>query len=262
MARTCMDQLGKEMIGYCGGLPLAITVLGVNVQPTTIQIPTWFKLNRLRVLKVRNRKYNKRAQDAMQMLISRCPLIENLNLHCRIKRLPETLKFSPNLAKLTLIETWLEEDPMPTLEKLPNLKILRLVFFAFLGENMVCSEGGFPSFNCEIIHGTKVSTLLQLMKYQQKIFTALQLVRTSLEIKDEDKARWSATRSGCYPSAATGNELRAQEDEVEWWRMLWFSLAIPWLPLQLKSSMVYNWYGLMSVVEFEEYDFTNSLNIF
>nr|POE61812.1 putative disease resistance protein [Quercus suber] len=135
----------------CGKLELAnLSYLHtlVNVQPTTIQIPTWFKLNRLRVLKVRNRKYNKRAQDAMQMLISRCPLIENLNLHCRIKRLPETLKFSPNLAKLTLIETWLEEDPMPTLEKLPNLKILRLVFFAFLGENMVCSEGGFPSFNC------------------------------------------------------------------------------------------------------------------
>ena len=59
------------------------------------------------------------------------------------------------------------------------------------------------------------------------------MFQTSLEIKDEDKARWSATRSGFYPSAATGNELRAKEDEVEWWRMLWFSLAIPWLPLQV-----------------------------
>ena len=28
MAKTCMDQFGKEMIRYCGGLLLAITVLG------------------------------------------------------------------------------------------------------------------------------------------------------------------------------------------------------------------------------------------
>ena len=36
-----------------------------------------------------------------------------------------------------------------------------------------------------------------------------------LEIKDEDKARWSATRSGCYSCAATGNELRVEADEVD-----------------------------------------------
>ena len=45
--------------------------------------------------------------------------------------------------------TNLEEDPMPTLEKLPNLKILRLLSYyllgpAFLGKDMVCSKGGFP----------------------------------------------------------------------------------------------------------------------
>ena len=86
----------------------------VNVQPKTIKIPTLFKLNRLRVLKVRN---NKRAQYAMQMLISRCPLIEKLNLYYL---------------------------PMPTLEKVPNLKILRLLCDSFVVKHMVCSKGGFP----------------------------------------------------------------------------------------------------------------------
>ena len=78
------------------------------------------------------------------MLISRCPNIEKLNLYYRIKKLPEAHQFSPNLAKLTLQWTELEEDPMPTLEKLPNLKILRLLDVSFKGMDMVCSEGGFP----------------------------------------------------------------------------------------------------------------------
>ncbi|KAM3743326.1 hypothetical protein ACB098_07G136200 [Castanea mollissima] len=86
----------------------------VNVQPKTIQFPTWFKLNRLRVLKVKN---NKRAQDAIQMLISGCPHIEKLHLYKHLKKLPEAHQFSPNLVKLTLLGTKLEEDPMETLEK-------------------------------------------------------------------------------------------------------------------------------------------------
>ena len=93
----------------------------VSVDPKTIQIPTWFKFNLLRVLKVRNKKG---AQDAIQMLISRCPLIEKLHLYKHLKKLPEARQFSPNLAKLTLLGTKLEEDRMETLEKLPNLKIL------------------------------------------------------------------------------------------------------------------------------------------
>ncbi|KAM3743334.1 hypothetical protein ACB098_07G136900 [Castanea mollissima] len=111
----------------------------VNVEPKTIQIPTWFEFNRLRVLKV-----GKNTQDAMQMLISKCPLVEKLTLFYPIEKLPEAHQFPPNLAKLTLGRTLLEEDPMPTLEKLPNLKILCLGGDCFIGKDMVCSEGGFP----------------------------------------------------------------------------------------------------------------------
>ncbi|KAK9987895.1 hypothetical protein SO802_028134 [Lithocarpus litseifolius] len=128
----------------------------VNVQPKTIQIPTWFKLNRLRVLKVMNNEW---AQDAIQILVSRCPRTEKLHLYQPIKKLPDAHQFSPNLAKLTLSGTKLEEDPMETLEKLPNLKILCFHHAfekspdlnnqyngcgTFNGKNMVCSERGFP----------------------------------------------------------------------------------------------------------------------
>nr|XP_023891559.1 putative disease resistance protein At1g50180 isoform X3 [Quercus suber] len=64
----------------------------------------------------------------------------------------------------------------------------------------------------EIIHGTKVSTLLQLMKYQQKIFTALQLVRLkssmvyncSCGCRDKDElVNWTSLKIhlGCEESS-------------------------------------------------------------
>ena len=113
----------------------------VNVYPETIQIPTWFVLNRLRVLKVRSYTMD---TDAMQMLISRCPLVEKLNLCDDIVKLPEAHHFSPNLAKLTLFSTHFKVDPMPTLEKLHNLKFLHVFQFDFNKKDMVCFEGGFP----------------------------------------------------------------------------------------------------------------------
>ena len=148
-----MKQLKHLYLPYnyivCGKLELAnLSYLQtlVNVQPKTIQIPTWFELNRLRVLKVRN---NKRAQGAMQKLILSCPLVEKLNLHFHMKKLLEAHQFSLKLVKLTLCDTRLEEDPMPTFEKLPKLKILSLGYHfaplpAFSGKDMFCSKGGFP----------------------------------------------------------------------------------------------------------------------
>ena len=119
----------------------------VNVQPKTIQIPEWFELNRLRVLKVR---YNKWAHEAMVELILRCRLVEKLNFYCHMWALEARL-FSRNLVKLTLCGTCLEKDPMPDLGKLPKLKILRFLGGdrfalgpAFSGEKMFCSKGGFP----------------------------------------------------------------------------------------------------------------------
>ncbi|CAL5362238.1 unnamed protein product [Camellia sinensis] len=61
--------------------------------------------------------------------------------------IPELLEycqgFCPNLIKLSLMACKLEEDPMPTLERLPNLQYLFLGG-AFVGDKMVCSANGFP----------------------------------------------------------------------------------------------------------------------
>ncbi|KAJ1704207.1 hypothetical protein LUZ63_003986 [Rhynchospora breviuscula] len=49
-----------------------------------------------------------------------------------------------NLTKLTLRMSNLEEDPMPVLEMLQSLMILRLGFESFVGTKLTCTEGGFP----------------------------------------------------------------------------------------------------------------------
>ncbi|KAL7189443.1 hypothetical protein ACSBR1_039148 [Camellia fascicularis] len=52
----------------------------------------------------------------------------------------------PNLTKLTLRYTWLKEDPMETLKKLPKLEILELGYYSYMGKKlMVCSGEGGPS---------------------------------------------------------------------------------------------------------------------
>ncbi|KAF3947118.1 hypothetical protein CMV_026706 [Castanea mollissima] len=178
LTKTKMEKLGKEMIGYCGGLPLAITILGgllaakkieewedvlrhvksylyeqpdlrltktlVNVIPESIHIPSSFRFNRLRSLRTTTFLNEWEWDSDVVQVVSSCPDIYKLNLHRLIKKLPKAHQFSPNLAKLTLWRTGLEEDPMATLEKLSNLKILRLLFNSFLGKNMVCSQRGFP----------------------------------------------------------------------------------------------------------------------
>ena len=116
----------------------------VNVIPESIHIPSSFIFNRLRSLRTTTFLNEWEWDSDVVQVVSSCPDIYKLNLHRLIKKLPKAHQFSPNLAKLTLWRTGLEEDPMATLEKLSNLKILRLLFNSFLGKNMVCSQRGFP----------------------------------------------------------------------------------------------------------------------
>jgi hypothetical protein len=164
----------------------------VNVRPKKIRLPTSFTFNRLRVLKVGSiyveadpdiieklnvRSYFEGSPDIIQILSS-CPHIYNLHLKGRyeIKKFPEVHQFSSNLAKLTLERTFLEEDPMATLEKLPNLKILRLVWYAFVGKNMVCSERGFPQLQSLVLQ-----SLLYLKEWRVEEGAMPNLCRLQIE---------------------------------------------------------------------------------
>ncbi|KAG4177161.1 hypothetical protein ERO13_A11G290441v2 [Gossypium hirsutum] len=61
----------------------------------------------------------------------------------QISKLPEYRYFSSHLAYIRLECCPLDEDPMPTLEKLPNLRILEFEE-TFRVNEMVCSAQGFP----------------------------------------------------------------------------------------------------------------------
>ncbi|KAK9088016.1 hypothetical protein Syun_030410 [Stephania yunnanensis] len=61
----------------------------------------------------------------------------------RARALPNPCEFPPNLTTLKLKSILLAEDPMPTLEKLPNLTHLCLSS-SYNGTSMVCKAQGFP----------------------------------------------------------------------------------------------------------------------
>ncbi|KAM6578970.1 hypothetical protein CsatB_030807 [Cannabis sativa] len=103
------------------------------------QILTFTRLFSLQVYNI----FNVNKIDIVPLILS-CPQIYKLKLYSPIVRLPEINQFSPNLIKLTLEDLRPENNPMPTLEKLPKLRVLVIGRNSFLGEVMVCSRGGFP----------------------------------------------------------------------------------------------------------------------
>ncbi|CAL5400299.1 unnamed protein product [Camellia sinensis] len=77
-----------------------------------------------------------------------------------IPELPQQDKLPPNLTKLTLFCTYLQEDPMETLKKLPKLKILKLYANSYVGRKMVCP--GAPGCNFPQLEVLKIYYLEEL----------------------------------------------------------------------------------------------------
>ncbi|KAL1552109.1 putative disease resistance protein [Salvia divinorum] len=79
------------------------------------------------------------------VMLPRLTGLTKLKLRGGMRRCPDPGVFPPNLTYLTLVETFLEEDPMTELGKLPKLEYLKLSGYACLGERMRVLHGGFPS---------------------------------------------------------------------------------------------------------------------
>ncbi|XP_022753994.1 LOW QUALITY PROTEIN: putative disease resistance protein At1g50180 [Durio zibethinus] len=99
----------------------------------------------LRSLSIRSNDFRQGIDPRhLAHLLSSCLNICELSLRVKIGKLPEYHHFSADIAYIHLRKSDLEEDPMPTLEKLPNLRILELQSEAFTGKEMVCSAQCFP----------------------------------------------------------------------------------------------------------------------
>ncbi|XP_048131640.1 putative disease resistance protein At1g50180 [Rhodamnia argentea] len=80
-----------------------------------------------------------------------------------IEKLPEHKNLPQQLTKLVLLDSQLEEDPMPTLEKLQHLVVLLMVN-AFVGKEMACSAGGFLQLKNLLLQGLPNLEALRVAK--------------------------------------------------------------------------------------------------
>lgn len=87
--------------------------------------------------------------------LSQCFQLSKLTLEGRIPDDPNLhrLQFLPtSLAKLILVDSELYQNPLEVLEKLPNLRFLRLGRDSFLGSEMASSALGFPQLETLEFH--------------------------------------------------------------------------------------------------------------
>ncbi|XP_021752968.1 disease resistance protein RPP8-like [Chenopodium quinoa] len=94
------------------------------------------------------------GKEHVNALISFANLIK-LELKGEVSVPIHDLKFPPNLKKLVLDFCGIMQDPMPVLEKLPNLTSLCLDHQAYVGQKMICSASGFPQLTYLRLHGLK-----------------------------------------------------------------------------------------------------------
>ncbi|KAK0592310.1 hypothetical protein LWI29_017064 [Acer saccharum] len=77
--------------------------------------------------------------------LSSCSYLTDLRLLGNLKKLPEDIDVAlPNLECLLLKNSWLRDDPMPLLGKLPCLMILYLHYNFYSGKRLTCRALSFP----------------------------------------------------------------------------------------------------------------------
>ncbi|XP_035541781.1 probable disease resistance RPP8-like protein 2 [Juglans regia] len=118
-------------LGLCGELKLQEKALGMWI----------LNLKGLHCLKLHARKLSPPAAAIPKLDFSSHTHLHKLHL---VGLMNKTQKFPPNLTELSLQNSFLTEDPMEKLEKLPNLRVLKLKQSSYVGKEMICSSGGFP----------------------------------------------------------------------------------------------------------------------
>ncbi|KAL5815660.1 hypothetical protein ACOSQ4_026301 [Xanthoceras sorbifolium] len=110
--------------------------------------------------------HTRRTSDINTSAIPKCITLSNhfhlyrLHLNGFKRRLFNVQDFPPNLTELCLEHSFLMDDPMEKLEKLPNLRILKLKQSSYVGKEMFCSSGGFSQ-----LHLLKLSHLYSVERW-------------------------------------------------------------------------------------------------
>ncbi|KAH9722464.1 putative disease resistance protein [Citrus sinensis] len=144
-----------------------------------------------------------------------------LHLTGFLRQLSDVQNFPPNLTELSLQYCFLTEDPLKELEKLPNLRALKLKQSSYLGKEMVSSSGGFSQ-----LQFLKLSNLFYLERWRIEEGAMCNLRR--LEIIE--CMRLKIVPSGLWPLTTLSNlklgympfefDLMAQDRRGENWYKL------------------------------------------
>ncbi|KAJ4724321.1 Disease resistance protein [Melia azedarach] len=133
------------------------------------------KLKNLQLLSVNHASFG-----SLQPL-SHCSRLVDLRLTGKIEKLPGDMhEILPNLQCLSLKKSCLKDDPMRTLEKLPNLTVLDLRFNVYCKDKMMCTTEGF--------HLLETLQLIELRVRWEVEEGAMPMLR-SLRISDVYKPR-------------------------------------------------------------------------
>ncbi|KAJ9178559.1 hypothetical protein P3X46_010435 [Hevea brasiliensis] len=129
------------------GLKCKISVPSQNAAMSSqlVDVANWIvKLKDLQSLRLKSFDESGQPWDLhLQSLVEHVDL-SNIYLVGKLKNQHLVSALTRSLIDLTLSASGLVEDPMQTLAKLPNLRIVRLLSRSFTGKNMLCSFGGFP----------------------------------------------------------------------------------------------------------------------
>ena len=102
------------------------------------------KLNQLRSLRLKSIDQNNQLWDLELKPLASLVNLSYIYLLGWLRNPSIKSQFPYSLIDLTLSGSGLVEDPMQSLDKLPNLRSLKLFAKSYLGKNMLCSLGGFP----------------------------------------------------------------------------------------------------------------------
>lgn len=75
----------------------------------------------------------------------------------------------------------------------------------------------------------KLSTLMngKEWKWSSDDLVNIQSKLSFVKIGETDKATWVISKKNCYTSSDTWEAIRTRRPNVEWWKLVWFALAIP-----------------------------------
>ncbi|KAM7258934.1 hypothetical protein ACFE04_014675 [Oxalis oulophora] len=114
-------------------------------RPQQFELAKWLpKLSCLQSLKLRSIDESVQPSSLYIKTLSSLKNLTNLYLFGRLENQTLMHHLPESLTEITLSLSKLTEDPMPMLEKLPKLRVLRLMCSSYTGSTLVCSAGGFP----------------------------------------------------------------------------------------------------------------------